>query len=245
MKIFVMQSAGIFPMMKSESAACRSSNPARCEWRIYAIYGSHKVNGVARLHTDILKSRIFHDFYEMAPEKFINVTNGVTQRRWLFMPIRYYLELITERIGRYWIRDFHKIARAGQICRTIKKRQKAFLEIKRQNKQTLIDFLTKENPIRDEPGTSNHYSPSLSPMRFLMCMSNDFMNIKDSFSMLCISSCSIMRSKIRSVDSIPRFSIFGGKAAAGYERAKQIIPAHFCHRSQNQSRSRRNNRNFA
>ena len=82
-----------------------------------AIFGSHKVNGVAALHTEILKHTVFKDFYEAYPDKFVNVTNGVTQRRWLLHCNPELAKFITKRIGNGWITDFTADQQLSRLCR--------------------------------------------------------------------------------------------------------------------------------
>ena len=81
-----------------------------------AVVGSHKINGVAKLHSEILKNVVFKDFAEFFPDRFINITNGVTQRRWLLECNAELAKFITKRIGDGWITDFHKNRRIGEIC---------------------------------------------------------------------------------------------------------------------------------
>ena len=81
-----------------------------------AVVGSHKVNGVAQLHSEILKNTVFKDFAEFFPDRFINITNGVTQRRWLLECNPELAKFITKRIGDEWITDFLKIRESSKIC---------------------------------------------------------------------------------------------------------------------------------
>jgi starch phosphorylase len=187
-----------------------------------AIYGSHKVNGVAQLHTDILKSSVFHDFYEMNPEKFVNVTNGVTQRRWLYHCNPSLSDWITERIGRYWIRDFKAISHLAEFANDPKS-QESFIEIKRKNKQKLIDFLTMENAIRDENGNALFNSPALHSDALFDVHIKRFHEYKRQLLNALHLIMIYHELKDSKAGRIPRMSIFGGKSAAGYERAKQII----------------------
>ena len=84
MKIFANRSASRFPNDEERVRRMSIIENGQVRMAHLAIYGSHKVNGVAKLHSDILKHDSLSDFYEMNPEKFVNVTNGVTQRRWLY-----------------------------------------------------------------------------------------------------------------------------------------------------------------
>ncbi len=187
-----------------------------------AIFGSHKINGVAKLHSDILKQKVFNDFYEMNPEKFVNVTNGVTQRRWLYHANPLLSEFISRRIGRYWIRDFNSISRLAEHAGD-KKSQQEFLSIKRQNKQRLIDFLTMENPVRDDKGRAITNSNALNADAIFDVQIKRFHEYKRQLLNALHLIMIYHELKDSKTSRIPRMSIFGGKSAAGYERAKQII----------------------
>jgi starch phosphorylase len=106
----------------------------------FAIYGSHRVNGVAALHSDILKKTLFKDFDEMYPDRFVNVTNGVTQRRWLLLANPLLSTFITKKIGSKWITDFRTIRDLARFADDPAVLQE-FLEIKKQNKTKLVEFL--------------------------------------------------------------------------------------------------------
>ena len=187
-----------------------------------AIFGSHKVNGVARLHSEILKSTIFKDFYEMFPDRFVNVTNGVTQRRWLYHANPLLSDFLSERIGRYWIRDFRKVAKLASCANDVES-QKAFLAIKRKNKQALIDFLSTENVLRDSQGKIIGCSKPLNRDALFDVQVKRFHEYKRQL-LNAIHLIMLYQEMTDSKNSrIERFAIFGGKAAAGYEKAKQIM----------------------
>jgi len=187
-----------------------------------SIYGGHKVNGVAKLHSDILKQKIFRDFYEMEPEKFVNVTNGVTQRRWLYHANPLLSEFISRRIGRYWIRDFESISRLAEYASDPASQQE-FLQIKKQNKQALIDFLTMENPVRNDKGLAITNSTALNTDAIFDVHVKRFHEYKRQLLNALHLIMIYHELKDGKTDRLPRMSIFGGKSAAGYERAKQII----------------------
>jgi starch phosphorylase len=187
-----------------------------------AIFGSHKINGVAQLHTNILKSTVFHDFYEMSPDKFVNITNGVTQRRWLYHCNPLLSDWISARIGRYWIHDFSSIARLADFAKDPQS-QEEFLNIKRQNKQKLIDFLIMENAIRDPKGNAICNSPALNANAIMDVHIKRFHEYKRQLLNALHLIMLYYEIKRSQTGRITRMSIFGGKSAAGYERAKQII----------------------
>ena len=115
-----------------------------------AIVGSFAVNGVAALHTEILKKRIFPDFHKIYPKKFINVTNGITPRRWLKTANPLLSQLIIEKIGPEWIKDLAQIKKIEKFVN-----DKDFIEnwqrAKLNNKQILIDYIEKEHHIKINP----------------------------------------------------------------------------------------------
>ena len=116
-----------------------------------AIFGSHRVNGVAELHTEILKREVFKDFYEMYPDKFVNVTNGMTQRRWLLHINPQLSHFISKRIGKQWITDFSKVNELAKFASDLESQQE-FLEVKKENKRHLIQYIAEKNPIHDSRG---------------------------------------------------------------------------------------------
>lgn len=187
-----------------------------------AIVGSHKVNGVAQLHSEILKSVVFKDFSEFFPERFINITNGVTQRRWLLECNPALAKFITKRIGDGWITDFLKIRDLAKFA-SEPESQDEFLEIKRKNKLRCIEFLNRENRLRDSTGTMT-LSPPMIDVDSLFDV--QVKRIHEYKRQLMNALYLIMLYHELALDPhghIKRTSIIGGKAAAGYETAKDII----------------------
>lgn len=183
-----------------------------------AIYGSHKVNGVAKLHSNILKESLFKDFHDLYPNKFTNVTNGVTQRRWLLYANPLLSAFITERIGKKWITDFSQIEKLREFAADPES-QNEFLAIKKKNKDELIHFLNRENAIRDGNGKTLSHSHVLCSNCLFDVQIKRFHEYKRQL-MNAIHLIMLYQEPARNVR---RFSIFAGKAAPGYERAKQII----------------------
>ncbi len=184
-----------------------------------AIAGSHKVNGVAELHTDILKKKLFKDFYELAPEKFINITNGVTHRRWLLHANPLLSAFITKRIGKGWITDFPQIEKLARFASDPESRTD-FLAIKRKNKETLIALLSHETAMRDETGKIICHSCVLGPDALFDVQIKRIHEYKRQLlSVLHL----IMNYQDPKGIAVPRLVLFAGKAAPGYVRAKQII----------------------
>ncbi len=184
-----------------------------------AILGSHKVNGVAELHSQILKQNIFKDFNELYPKKFTNVTNGVTHRRWLLHSNPLLASFISKRIGNGWIRDFSQIDKLAEFA-SDPESQKEFLEIKKKNKEALLQFLSRENFTRDANGKIIAHSHMLqSDALFDVQIKRVHEYKRQLLSVLHL----IMLYQEETLSPVPRFCLFAGKAAPGYERAKQII----------------------
>ncbi len=188
-----------------------------------AIYGSHKVNGVSALHTEILKKVVFKDFYEMDNEKFVNVTNGVTQRRFLLHSNPRLAEFITKRIGPKWITDFTEIQQISKFA-TDAQAQKEFLEIKKQNKRDLIKYLMEKNPICDFQGKIvGHFAPLDEEALFDVQIKRIHEYKRQLMNVLHLI---ILYHELKANPTsrkIKRMAIFAGKAAPGYDMAKKII----------------------
>lgn len=176
-----------------------------------AIVGSHSVNGVAALHTEILKRDLFHDFYDFYPEKFNNKTNGVTQRRWLRKCNPQLSELITETIGDTWVKDLYELKKLVPYAEDTAF-QERWRAIKLANKQNLARLIEKEHGIRINLDSMfdaqikriHEYKRQLLNVLHVIALYN---RIKDN----------------PNSDFVPRTVIFGGKAAPGYKMAKLII----------------------
>jgi starch phosphorylase len=193
-----------------------------------AIFGSHKVNGVAQLHTEILKNSVFKDFAEMYPDKFVNITNGVTQRRWLLHCNPDLSRFITKRIGDQWITDFSHIQELANFAADSES-QEEFLAIKRKNKLRLIDFLSQNNKLRNAKGESVIASPNIDVGSLFDVQIKRIHEYKRQ--LLNVLHLIMLYHEILSTphhQRVKRTIIFGGKAAAGYETAKDIIRLIFC-----------------
>lgn len=176
-----------------------------------AIVGGFSVNGVARLHTEILKNQELKDFYQMMPEKFNNKTNGITQRRFLLHGNPLLAEWVTRKIGSDWITNLPHIQRLAIYADDPRCRQE-FMDIKYQNKVCLAKYIKKHNGIDVDPRSMfdvqvkrlHEYKRQLMNILHVMYLYNQ---IKDN----------------PNLDMVPRTFLFGAKAAAGYERAKLTI----------------------
>ncbi|WP_224982504.1 glycogen/starch/alpha-glucan phosphorylase [Geomonas agri] len=176
-----------------------------------AIVGSHSVNGVAALHTEILKNELFHDFYEMYPERFNNKTNGITQRRWLKMSNPALSGLIDEYIGEAWTTNLYELEKLRAIAS-----DPEFIgrwnQVKRSNKEGLCRYIKQHNDIDVDPDSLfdvqvkrlHEYKRQLLNVLHIITLFN---RIKDN----------------PAAEVVPRTFIFAGKAAPAYAAAKLII----------------------
>ena len=193
-----------------------------------AIVGSHKINGVAALHTELLKSTVFKDFYETYPDRFINVTNGVTQRRWLLGCNPDLAKFITKRIGDGWITDFSQIQKLAEFAGDVES-QDEFLAIKNRNKIRFIEFLNQKNKQRNSHGEIFAPPPIIEESSLFDVQVKRIHEYKRQ--MMNILHVIMVYQEIRENpvhDRIKRTVIFGGKAASGYETAKDIIRLIIC-----------------
>ena len=176
-----------------------------------AIAGSFSVNGVARLHTEILKSRELKDFYEMEKEKFNNKTNGVTQRRFLLKANPLLADWVTKRIGKDWITDLSQMRKLTPYADD-ELAVAEFMEIKQQNKIRLAEYIKKHNGI--EVDVNSIFDVQVKRL-------HEFKR-----QLLNILHVMYLYNKLKTdpgFDMYPTTFIFGAKAAAGYRRAKLTI----------------------
>mgnify|MGYP002510154057 FL=1 len=176
-----------------------------------AIAAGYSVNGVARLHTEILKHQELKDFYEMMPEKFNNKTNGITQRRFLLHANPLLADWVTAHVGNDWITDLPQIGRL-KIYADDEKAQQEFMNIKYQNKVRLAKYIREHNGIEVNPRSIfdvqvkrlHEYKRQLLNILHVMYLYNELKDHPD-------------------MEFYPRTFIFGAKAAAGYRNAKLTI----------------------
>ena len=176
-----------------------------------AIVGSHSVNGVARLHTEILKNQELKNFYEFYPNKFNNKTNGITQRRWLLHANRPLAELISSTIGDKWITDLDELNKLLPYADDSEFRGK-FMAIKRENKKALAQYIKETNGIDVDP--ESIYDIQVKRLHEYKRQLLNVFHIIDLYFRIKANP---------SMEITPRTFIFGAKAAAGYKRAKDII----------------------
>ena len=176
-----------------------------------AICAGFSVNGVARLHTEILKNQELKDFYEMMPEKFNNKTNGITQRRFLLHGNPLLADWVTGRVGDDWITNLPKINKI-KVFADDEKAQQEFMNIKYQNKVRLAKYILENNGIEVDPRSIfdvqvkrlHEYKRQLLNILHIMYLYNELKEHPE-------------------MEFFPRTFIFGAKAAAGYRTAKLTI----------------------
>ncbi|MGD0844959.1 MAG: glycogen/starch/alpha-glucan phosphorylase [Geobacteraceae bacterium] len=176
-----------------------------------AIVGSHSVNGVATLHSEILKNEVFRDFYEMYPERFNNKTNGITQRRWLKQANPLLSGLIDSAIGDGWTTDLYQLQRLRPLAENREFRL-SWQEVKRQNKQRLAAYIPHHNKL--EVNIDSLFD----------CQVKRFHEYKRQ--LLNLLHVITLYNRIKehpSLDIVQRTFIFSGKAAHSYIMAKLII----------------------
>ncbi len=176
-----------------------------------AIAAGFSVNGVARLHTEILKNQELKDFYEMFPEKFNNKTNGITQRRFLLHGNPLLADWVTDHIGDEWITDLSKMSKL-KIYADDEKAQQEFMNIKYRNKVRLAKYILEHNGVEVDPRSIfdvqvkrlHEYKRQLLNILHIMYLYNQLKEHPE-------------------MEFYPRTFIFGAKAAAGYHNAKMTI----------------------
>ena len=176
-----------------------------------AIVAGFSVNGVARLHTEILKNQELKDFYEMMPQKFNNKTNGITQRRFLLHGNQLLANWVTDHIGADWVTDLSQLKKLA-IYADDEKAQQEFMNIKYQNKVRLAKYILEHNGVEVDPRSIfdvqvkrlHEYKRQLLNILHVIYLYNQIKTHPE-------------------MDFYPRTFIFGAKASAGYHRAKKII----------------------
>ena len=176
-----------------------------------ACVGSYAINGVAALHSELLKRDLLEDFHAIWPEKFTSVTNGVTPRRWVALSNPRMAELVTESIGEGWVRDWSQISALEPFADDAAFRE-SWRSIKRANKEDLAKLIKRRTDITVNPD---------SMFDVLVKRIHEYK--RQHLSVLHIIALYHRIKSQRDLDIVPRTFIFGGKAAPGYVRAKLII----------------------
>jgi starch phosphorylase len=200
------------PGRKERMAVITGGNGGVVHMARLAIVGSHATNGVSMLHTEILKDHVFNDFYLMYPERFHNITNGITYRRWLMEANPKLSALITDAIGDGWTKDLKGLAELEPFVED-KGFCKAFDEIKQENKRRLASYLEKNGKI------------SFNPTFMLDCQAKRFHEYKRQ--LLNVLHAITLYNRLvdgQETESFtPRTILFSGKSAPGYLFCKLII----------------------
>jgi starch phosphorylase len=176
-----------------------------------AALGSHAINGVAALHTELLKTNVLSDFYALSPEKFSNKTNGVTPRRWMVLSNPRLAELLTARLGSAWVRDIEKLRRLEPMIADAEFCQE-WRAIKRDNKVQLSAYIHDRLGIATDPD---------SMFDVLVKRLHEYK--RQHLQVLHILTLLKRIQRDPAAVQVPRTFIFGGKAAPGYHMAKLII----------------------
>ena len=208
---FILQIQAEFPGDNGKTARMAIVYDGQVKMANLAIAAGYSVNGVAKLHTEILKNEQLHDFYEMFPNKFNNKTNGITQRRFLLHGNPLLASWVSEHIGDDWITNLAHIEKLA-IYADDTKAQQEFMNIKYQNKLRLAKYIKEHNDIELDPRSIfdvqvkrlHEYKRQLLNILHVMYLYNELKEHPD-------------------MEFYPRTFIFGAKAAAGYKNAKLTI----------------------
>ena len=194
---------------RQDRMAIIQNNMIHMAWM--AIYGSHSINGVAALHTEILKNEELKDWYELFPERFQNKTNGITQRRWLLLANPQLSTLITELIGDKWITDLRELIKLEKFADD-KNVLTKFIEIKNKKKVELANYLKETQGIEIDP--KSIFDIQIKRLHEYKRQLLNIFHIIDLYNRIKLNP---------SMEITPITYIFGAKAAPGYMRAKGII----------------------
>ena len=198
---------------KRELSIVEESQPQMLRMAYLSVIASHTVNGVAALHTKLLKQHLFHDFDNLYPDKIQNKTNGITPRRWLLACNHELANLITMTIGGGWQRNLDRLQELSKKAKD-PKFQEEFMGIKKRNKEKLAD--TIEEKLGFRPSTDAIYDVQIKRLHEYKRQHLNLLHILTLYRRLLHNPA---------LDIQPRVFVFGAKAAPGYELAKNIILA--------------------
>ncbi len=176
-----------------------------------AIVGSHSINGVAALHSEILKDELFKDFYEMYPERFNNKTNGITQRRWLKKCNPRLSDLISHEIGDGWASDLYQLQQLRPLADKASFREE-WRAVKHTNKERLVDLIKRENNLIVD--ASSMFDCQIKRLHEYKRQLLNALHVTTAYNRIKDNP---------NKEFVPRTVLFGGKAAPGYKMAKLII----------------------
>ncbi|MBI3925810.1 MAG: glycogen/starch/alpha-glucan phosphorylase [Armatimonadetes bacterium] len=186
-------------------------NPKMIRMAHVAVIGSYSVNGVAALHTELLKTRVLTDFAQMWPERFNNKTNGVTPRRWILNSNPGLSKLLDETVGDEWPTNLLRLEELDELAEDASFRDK-FRRVKRENKQRLADFILSHRGV--EVNLDSIFDVQIKRFHEYKRQQLNCLHIIHLYNEL---------KKNPKVDIVPRTFVFAGKAAPGYFLAKRII----------------------
>ncbi len=174
-----------------------------------AIVGSHKVNGMAELHTQLMKDTIFNDFHQLWPDRIVNMTNGITPRRWLDQANPGLSALISMHIGNDWLKDLSQLERLAPLADDARFRA-AFAQVKRDNKARLARLITQRLHVAIDPDSL--FDVQIKRLHEYKRQLLNVLHVVTLYNRLRAGG-----------DCVPRTVIFSGKAAPGYRQAKLTI----------------------
>jgi starch phosphorylase len=197
------------PAIWSRMSLIDESKGKRIRMAHLAIVGSHKVNGVAAIHTQLMKQTIFSDFHRLWPDKIVNMTNGVTPRRWLNQANPALAHLITRHIGKGWLKDLDQLRKLTPLAEDADFCEH-FARVKRDNKARLAHVIEQRLNIVVDPGSI--FDVQIKRMHEYKRQLLNVLHVVTLYNRLRAGA-----------EATPRTVIFGGKAAPGYRMAKLII----------------------
>ena len=211
---FLEQLANIFPQDSERlrrMSLVEESEPKRARMVNLAVVGSHSVNGVSAIHSSLLSTRLLSDFYETWPQKFSNITNGISQRRWLVHANPLLAQLICSAIGDAWITDLEQLRKLEAFSRDVGF-QTSFRYVKRSNKENLAALVQSSLRMKLNPDSMFDVQ-----VKRIHAYKRQLLNVLH----IIYEYLAVIEDGVR--PAVPRVYIFAGKAAPGYWLAKQII----------------------
>lgn len=198
---------------KAELSLIEEGRPKMIRMAYLSVVASGKVNGVAALHTDLLKKHLFANFNQLYPEKIINMTNGITPRRWLLACNPGLSKLVTEKVGDGWSKELSQLEAISKFADDVKF-QKRFMKVKRANKEAFVDFVREACGV--EISSAALFDVQIKRLHEYKRQHLNLLHILTLYRRLLNDP---------DYDMAPRVFIFGAKAAPGYSLAKNIIRA--------------------
>ncbi|MGJ3241334.1 MAG: glycogen/starch/alpha-glucan phosphorylase [Opitutales bacterium] len=202
--------------MKTRLSLIEEEHPPMIRMAYLSVIASHTVNGVAALHTELLKRHLFKDFHALYPEKIQNKTNGITPRRWLLACNPELADLITARIGDGWVTDLPKLKQLDAYADD-PEFQRAYMAVKQTNKENLVSWIRESTGVEVSPDAI--FDVQIKRLHEYKRQHLNLLHILTLYRRLLHNP---------DLDIQPRVFIFGAKAAPGYDLAKEIIRAINC-----------------